>query len=103
LPSLTDDTTRAWVDSGSFERGLEYYEMGHILTPRVRLPVLRARCLGSRPAPYTVELVLGDRSILGGACSCPVGDAGRCKRIASLRERYRRLPALQDELSRAGL
>jgi len=84
LPQLTESHIRAWTDPGSFGRGQAYYRAGHIITPRRQGSTLKARCLGSRPEPYYVEITLGPGGIAHGECSCPVGAGGHCKHAVAL-------------------
>jgi uncharacterized Zn finger protein len=51
LPKLTEAHVRRWT-------GERYFRRGHILDPRRQGQALKARCLGSRPTPYDVELEL---------------------------------------------
>jgi uncharacterized Zn finger protein len=84
LPSLTESDVRRWVGEASFERGQGYFRRGHILNPRRQGLTLKARCLGSLPRPYRVEVTLGPEGIAAGDCSCPVGAGGHCKHAAAL-------------------
>jgi uncharacterized Zn finger protein len=84
LPQLTESDIRRWVGEASFERGQRYFRQGHILNPRRQGDALKARCLGSRPQPYHVEVTLGREGIASGECSCPVGGGGRCKHATAL-------------------
>ena len=83
-PQLTESDIRRWIGERSFERGLGYFRRGHILDPRRQGDTLKARCLGSRPTPYYVEITLGQGGIVVGTCSCPVGGGGHCKHAAAL-------------------
>jgi uncharacterized Zn finger protein len=84
LPQLTESHIRAWTDPGSFGRGQGYYRSGHIINPRRQERTLKARCVGSRPEPYTVEVTLAEGDIARGECSCPVGAGGHCKHAVAL-------------------
>jgi uncharacterized Zn finger protein len=84
LPQLTESHIRAWTDPGSFGRGQGYYRAGHIVAPRRQDRTLKARCIGSRPGPYYVEVTLGPLSIASGDGSCPVGAGGHCKHAVAL-------------------
>jgi uncharacterized Zn finger protein len=84
LPELTESDVRRWIGEASFGRGEGYFRSGHILDPRLQGDTLKARCLGSRPGPYYVEVTLGREGIVSGDCSCPVGDGGHCKHAAAL-------------------
>ena len=84
LPELTESDVRRWTGEASFERGERYFRTGHILDPRLQGDTLKARCLGSRPGAYHVEVTLGQQGIVSGNCSCPVGGGGHCKHAAAL-------------------
>ena len=84
LPQLTESDVRRWTGEASFGRGEGYFRSGHILDPRLQGNTLKARCLGSRPGPYYVEVTLGREGIVSGDCSCPVGGGGHCKHAAAL-------------------
>ena len=84
LPQLTESDIRRWVGEASSGRGQRYFRQGHILDPRRQGDTLKARCLGSRPQPYHVEVTLGPEGVVAGECSCPVGGGGRCKHTAAL-------------------
>jgi uncharacterized Zn finger protein len=82
--SLTESQIRDWVDAGSFERGWGYFESGHILNPRRQGNTLKARCWGSMPTPYRLQVTLGPEGIVAGHCSCPVGAGGHCKHVVAM-------------------
>ena len=84
LPQLTESDVRRWIGERSFGRGRGYFRGGYILNPRRQGDTLKARCLGSRPQPYHVEVTLGQEGIVAGECSCPVGRGGHCKHAAAL-------------------
>lgn len=84
LPELTEADIRSWTDPGSFSRGLRYHQDGHIINPRRQGNTLKARCIGSRPQPYRVEITLASEGIAYGHCSCPVGLGGYCKHTVAL-------------------
>lgn len=84
LPKLTESDVRRWTSEAFFGRGEGYFRSGHILDPRLQGNRLKARCLGSRPGTYYVEVTLGREGIVSGECSCPVGDGGHCKHAVAL-------------------
>ncbi len=84
LPELTESDVRRWTDERSFGRGRGYFRGGYILNPRRQGDTLKARCQGSRPQPYRVEITLGPDGIASGECSCPVGAGGHCKHGVAL-------------------
>lgn len=84
LPRLTESEIRHWTDEASYRRGVGYFEGGQILDPRLQGRTLKARCLGSAPRPYYVEVTLGEGGIAAGQCSCPVGAGGHCKHAVAL-------------------
>jgi uncharacterized Zn finger protein len=81
---LSENDVRRWTDEAFFNRGQNYYRNGYILNPRRQGDLLKARCQGSRPQPYHVEITLSERGIVRGNCSCPVGVGGRCKHAVAL-------------------
>jgi len=84
VPRLTEAKIRHWIGEPSFGRGQRYFQQGNILNPRLQGRTLKARCLGSSPQPYRVEMHLGSEDIVAGECSCPVGAGGHCKHAAAL-------------------
>lgn len=84
LPQLTESDIHSWTDPASFGRGQRYHRDGHIINPRRQGTTLKARCIGSRPQPYRVEITLAPGGIAHGYCSCPVGFGGHCKHAVAL-------------------
>ena len=83
-PFLTMSHVRGWTAERFVERGQRYFEQGRIQHPRRRGPQLIAQCHGSQPAPYRVEVTLGDEGIRAARCSCPMGEGGGCKHVVAL-------------------
>lgn len=81
---IGEEDVRGWVGAAAYERGSEYYREGRVLSPRVAGATITARCQGALPVPYDVYAEAGPDGLLDGACSCPVGRAGRCKHVAAL-------------------
>jgi uncharacterized Zn finger protein len=81
---ITRAEVAAWVDEEAFARGEEYAQKGALLELQRCQDQLRARCTGSREAPYRLSARLAPGAILAADCSCPVGGAGRCKHVAAL-------------------
>jgi hypothetical protein len=103
---VTEEQIQAWAGDRSFDRGRQYYRNGSIHRPRRRGNTLMAECFGSMAQPYHVEISLGDRGIVEGECSCPVGDGGHCKHAAALMltwlhapEKFTELEALSKSLA----
>ncbi len=69
FPSLAEPNIRERVGAESFARGLQYVRQGMILDPRRLGTMLKARCQGSRNAPYRVEVTLGEHGIVAGPAS----------------------------------
>ena len=109
LPDISDADIVWWVGETSMKRGRPYFRDGAIVDPRRQGMALRARCFGSLPDPYRVEVVLGSERIVRGDCSCPVGEGGRCKHAAALLlawlddpESFVEVEALEAVLKRRG-
>ncbi|HEV2457202.1 MAG TPA: SWIM zinc finger family protein [Ktedonobacterales bacterium] len=84
LPALVMPDIREWTGDRSFALGWEYFERRALSHLRRQGMTLKGRCQGTMPYPYRVEVTLGPRGIVSGACSCPVGTGGRCKHAAAL-------------------
>lgn len=63
---------------------MAYFAEGAISAARVAENTLKARCFGSQPTAYQLQVTLGPAGIVFAGCSCPVGDGGHCKHIAAL-------------------
>ncbi len=103
LPSLSEEQIRAWADGRSFSRGQEYARSDAVANPRIQGMTLKAECWGSADEPYRVEVTLGDRGIVSGICSCPVGL--KCKHAVAVLLIWLRHPErfCQEEDLRAAL
>ncbi len=80
MPRLTEDDLIEYFDEGTYERGQEYYENGHVVKPSRLDKTLFAKVIGKRPEPYDVRAELGDEVFT--SCTCPVGDM--CKHGVAL-------------------
>jgi len=79
---LTEADIRHWAGPAVFSRGRAYFAHGNVLDPCRQGNTLRARCIGSQPQPYRVEVELGPTGIFSSFCSCPVGL--HCKHAVAL-------------------
>lgn len=84
FPQLGEGDVERWVGDRAFQRGYRYFEDEAVLNPRRRGLTLISECQGTQPAPYRVEIRLGQDGILEGNCSCPAGEGGHCKHSAAL-------------------
>lgn len=87
---LKRDDIKKEVDSGSYSRGLGYFQQGKVKNLRVEpvdddLVILYATVKGSGSANYTQEINIGkifdDGVDIDGYCSCPVGY--NCKHVVA--------------------
>jgi superfamily II DNA or RNA helicase len=69
-----------YFDDRTLDRGLAYYDEGHVTDIRAADGALIARVHGTRPQPYTV--VLDTEQPEASYCSCPVGVA--CKHLVAV-------------------
>ncbi|NOZ26470.1 MAG: SWIM zinc finger domain-containing protein [Chloroflexi bacterium] len=67
----------------SYERGLDYYEQGAVLSVIRRGQQLLAEVEGSQYLPYQVRITFDAGGILDAACSCPYDWGGWCKHIVA--------------------
>ena len=56
IPEITEQDIREIVDGGSFQRGQAYFRGGNIIEMRRQGMTLKARCQGSRPQAYRVQV-----------------------------------------------
>ena len=73
--NVTEPGLRALTDSRSWQRGVDYFESGLVLSLREEKDRLIAEVEGTRPTPYRVVLHEIDGEIEG-ECTCPMGEAG---------------------------
>lgn len=95
---LTEEQLLDWVDETALTRGRPYADSGAVFATRRVSSTLRARCQGSHPDAYHVEITLGPEGVEDALCSCPVGDDGTCKHVAATLLVWMREPALFREL-----
>lgn len=82
IPHITEQTIRALVDEASFQRGQNYFRAGNIFDTLRQGMTLKARCQGSLPQAYRVQVTFDDDAIIDNSCTCPLG--GYCKHVAAL-------------------
>lgn len=84
IPEITEAAIEAQVGERSFRLGAEYAHDGAVFEARRQGMTLKARCQGSQPDAYRVEVTFDAQGIADAACSCPVGGGGHCKHVAAL-------------------
>ncbi len=82
IPRITEQTIRALIDEASFQRGQNYFRAGNIFDTLRQGMTLKARCQGSLPQAYRVQVTFDDDAIIDNSCTCPLG--GYCKHVAAL-------------------
>ncbi len=82
IPPINEQTIRTLVGEQSFQRGQQYFRNDAIFDTRRQGMTLKARCEGSRPEAYRVEVTFNDTGVANAFCSCPIG--GYCKHVAAL-------------------
>ena len=82
IPTISEDDIRYLVGERSFSLGQEYFRGKAIFNPQRLGMTLKARCQGSSPDAYRVEVTFDSTGVASSSCSCPVGY--RCKHIAAL-------------------
>lgn len=103
---LDEDVIRQNSSPQSFERGLDYYGRGSVLSVIRRGEELRAEVAGSEFAPYDVRAVFDAAGTVEAWCSCPYDWGGWCKHIVATLlcaihepDGVRELPAIEEVLS----
>lgn len=84
LPALAVPDVLAWCGERSLQLGRQYARDGAVVRQRRLGLMLKARCQGTAPQPYAVEVTLDAKGIASARCSCPVGAGGRCKHAAAV-------------------
>jgi uncharacterized Zn finger protein len=83
LPQLTESLIRHYTTPQSFERGVDYYERGAVLSVIRRGQEILAEVEGSQYVPYRVRVTLDAGGITDAFCSCPYDWGGWCKHIVA--------------------
>jgi len=68
----------------SYDRGVEYYRRGAVLSVVERAGQIEASVSGSQYVPYKVRVRIGERGVLEASCSCPYVWGGWCKHIVAV-------------------
>ena len=107
IPTTNAQTIAAWVGTRSLELGRDYFENGAVFDLRRQGSCLKARCQGSMPQPYRLQVAFGADGIEAADCSCPVGGGGHCKHVGALLlawldqpDAFRTVPELDADLER---
>jgi uncharacterized Zn finger protein len=90
IPTITETDIRDFVGDRNFLLGQQYARRGAVTDTRHQGMTLKARCQGSRPDAYRVEVTFDREGIEDANCSCPVGYV--CKHIAALLLVWRQQP-----------
>ncbi len=83
------DTTEAEIAKNTtdkvYQRGVDYYEQGSVLSVVRRGDLMQAEVEGSEDDPYLVSIVAGPQSVKEADCTCPYGEewSGWCKHIVA--------------------
>ena len=83
------DTTEAEIGQNTtdkvYQRGVDYYEDGSVLSVVRRGDLLQAEVEGSEEEPYLISVTLGRKGIKEEECTCPYGEEwdGWCKHIVA--------------------
>ena len=83
FPTLTEAIIRQHTTAQSYQRGLDYYKRGAVLSVVRRGQQIQAEVEGSQYAPYQVRITFDAGGITDALCSCPYDWGGWCKHIAA--------------------
>ncbi|MCD6289569.1 MAG: SWIM zinc finger family protein, partial [Anaerolineae bacterium] len=83
LSHLTEAIIHEHTSPQSYERGLDYYERGAVLSVIRRGQQLLAEVEGSEYLPYQVRITFDAGGIREASCSCPYDWGGWCKHIVA--------------------
>jgi uncharacterized Zn finger protein len=81
--SLSEEDIRRLADSSSYQRGLEYYRSGAVLSVERMGSGIVAEVEGSGPEPYNVTLEVGSDGAISAECDCPYDWGGWCKHMVA--------------------
>jgi uncharacterized Zn finger protein len=81
MQKLSEDALLELFDDRTYERGLEYYENGHVLKPARFNDTIYAKVIGNAPEPYEIVAFINGKDTFT-RCTCPVG--GMCKHGVAL-------------------
>ncbi|MDQ3457978.1 MAG: SWIM zinc finger family protein [Deinococcota bacterium] len=70
---------REHSSSASFERGVDYYRQGAVVSLEQRDKLLSAEVEGSEFEPYLVRVEFDDAGVTSASCTCPYEYGGWCK------------------------
>ena len=85
LPDITEaDIARQTTDK-VFQRGVDYYEDGAVLSVVRRGGLIQAEVEGSEDEPYLISVTVGPKGVTAAECTCPYGQewGGWCKHIVA--------------------
>ena len=82
IPTISEQDICNFVGERSFSLGQQYVRGKTIFHARRQGMMLKARCQGSQPDAYHVQVIVDATRITGATCSCPIG--GHCKHVAAL-------------------
>ncbi len=84
IPHLTESLIRQNSAAQSYERGLDYYESGAVLSVAQRGQQIEAEVEGSHYLPYQVRITFDESGIREAFCTCPYDWGGWCKHIVAV-------------------
>ncbi len=82
-PLLTMGAVREWVGDFEIGKGRPYADTAVLGECRIHTQI-SASVRGTRPQLYHVSVGTDGGAVVGAECTCPVGDAGKCKHVAAV-------------------
>lgn len=84
FPAIPRAALKKLASEVYFERGVGYYNAGHVVQLRAAGNGITARVQGSEPVPYLVRF-WHEKQKLQWGCACPLGDEGAfCKHLVAV-------------------
>ena len=86
---LLPDNTEAEIAKNTtdkvYQRGVDYYEQGSVLSVVRRGELIQAEVEGSEDEPYLISITVGPKGVKEAECTCPYGEEwdGWCKHIVA--------------------
>ncbi len=83
-PVISEAHIRQYASSQSFQRGMDYYRSGAVLSVERRGNQLWAEVEGSSYMPYQVWVTFDEAGLIEAVCDCPYDWGGYCKHIVAV-------------------
>jgi uncharacterized Zn finger protein len=95
--AINERILREHSSSASFERGVDYYQRGAVVSLERRGNLLTAEVEGSEYEPYRITVSFDEAGVTDAMCTCPYDYGGWCKHIVAMLLAYITEPDVVEE------